>query len=85
MAGVSAVANPYYGNHQPGQVPAFIHSHNVDVMVSGGMGAGAISFFNQYGIEAATGAAGLVRDAVEAYLKGELSGGASCPGDHHHH
>lgn len=82
---VRTVANPYYGHHQPGQIPAFIHSQGVNVMVAGGMGAGAISYFGQLGIDVATGASGSVREAIERYQKGELNGGACCPGDHDHH
>lgn len=80
---VTSVANPCYGNHAPGQVPAFINSQGVNVMVSGGMGAGAISFFNQYGIGVATGAFGTVADAIEAYFDGALSADAVCSHDHH--
>ncbi len=79
---VNAVANPYYGNHRPGQVPAFIHDQQVNVLISGGIGAGAISFFQQYGIEVATGATGTVGQAIERYLNGELSADASCAGHH---
>ncbi len=85
---VETVANPYYGNHQPGQVPDFIHGQKADVMLSGGMGAGAVSFFNQYGIEVATGASGTVQEAVDLYLAGSLRGvQPCCPDDagHHHH
>lgn len=81
---VTTVVNPHYGNHQPGQVPAFIHRQGVDVMVSGGMGARAVQFFNQHGIQVATGASGTVREAIERYLRGELQGGACCSGEHDH-
>lgn len=85
---VNTIQNPYFGNHQPGQIPAFIHTQKVDVMLSGGMGGGAISFFSQYGIEVATGASGTVGQAVERYLAGSLSGTEPCcpdDGGHHHH
>jgi predicted Fe-Mo cluster-binding NifX family protein len=75
---VQLIKNPYFAQHQPGQVPAFIREHNADVMLSGGMGQRAIQFFAQYGIEAATGAAGTVRDSLEKYLGGQLSGAAPC-------
>ena len=75
---VKVINNPYYGNHQPGQVPGFIHQQNADVMLSGGMGGRAIQFFQQYGIQAATGATGTVRSALESYLGGELRGAAPC-------
>lgn len=75
---VQAVDNPYYGQHSPGAVPGFIHSQGVDVMLTGGMGRRAIGFFEQYGIEAVTGASGTVRHALERYLSGELRGVQPC-------
>jgi predicted Fe-Mo cluster-binding NifX family protein len=75
---VEVVDNPYFGAHQPGQVPGFIHQHEADVMLSGGMGGRAIQFFQQYGIQPATGANGTVRTALESYLGGELTGAAPC-------
>ncbi len=78
VAAVSAVDNPYYGSHQPGQVPAFISSHDVNVMLTGGMGRRAIVFFEQYGIQPVTGAAGTVRQSLERYLGGALQGAAPC-------
>jgi predicted Fe-Mo cluster-binding NifX family protein len=75
---VSAVENPCYGRHTPGQVPGFIKSHGADVMLAGGMGRRAIGFFQQYGIQAATGATGTVRHALEQYLGGELQGAEPC-------
>lgn len=78
VEGVRAVDNPYYGNHQPGQVPAFIHSLGANVMLTGGMGGRAITFFEQFNIHGVTGAAGTVRQSVERYLGGQLRGAAPC-------
>lgn len=75
---VQAISNPYYGHHQPGQVPGFIHDQGATVMLTGGMGRRAITFFQQYGIHAATGAAGTVRLALEQYLGGGLQGAEPC-------
>jgi predicted Fe-Mo cluster-binding NifX family protein len=75
---VNVVDNPYYGNHEPGQVPDFIHSLGANVMLTGGMGQRAIMFFQQYGIEAATGAFGTARQSLERYLGGQLRGAESC-------
>jgi len=75
---VRAVDNPYYGQHAPGQVPGFINSQGVNVMLTGGMGSRAVAFFEQYGIEAVTGAVGTVRHALEQYLNGVLRGAAPC-------
>ena len=75
---VQVVDNPFYNGHQPGQVPLFIKEHQADVMLSGGMGGRAIQFFQQFGIQTATGATGTARTALENYLGGELSGAAPC-------
>jgi predicted Fe-Mo cluster-binding NifX family protein len=75
---VRAVPNPYFGQHQPGQVPGFIHSQQVDVMLTGGMGGRAIAFFEQYGIQAATGASGTVRHALEQYVGHQLQEAEPC-------
>lgn len=81
---VREVDNPYYGNHQPGQVPAFIHSLEADVMLTGGMGGRAIMFFQQFGVEGVTGAYGTVRQSVERYLGGQLKGAAPCKESQEH-
>jgi len=75
---VRAVSNPYYNQHEPGQVPGFVHSQQVDVMLTGGMGRRAIAFFEQYGIQAATGASGTVRRALEQYVGHQLQGAEPC-------
>jgi predicted Fe-Mo cluster-binding NifX family protein len=75
---VQTIDNPYYRQHQPGQVPGFIRTQDADVMLSGGMGGRAVTFFQQYGIQPVTGAAGTVRQSVERYLSGELTGTAPC-------
>jgi predicted Fe-Mo cluster-binding NifX family protein len=52
-------------------------------MIAGGMGPRAIDFFNQFGIDVATGVQGKVKDVVEAYLRGEIQGIVAC--EHHGH
>jgi predicted Fe-Mo cluster-binding NifX family protein len=78
VTAINAVNNPYYGNHRPGQVPGFIDSHGVNVMLTGGMGHRAIMFFEQFGIQPVTGAAGTVRQSLERFLGGALEGAAPC-------
>lgn len=75
---VTAVENPFYRHHQPGQVPRFIREHGADVMLTGGMGRRAIALFEQYGIQAVTGAASTVRRSLEQYLGGGLQGAQPC-------
>jgi predicted Fe-Mo cluster-binding NifX family protein len=75
--------NPFFHSHQPGAVPSFIQSQNVDIMIAGGMGPRAIDLFNQFGIEVATGVQGQVKKLITAYLNGRISGVAPC--EHHGH
>ena len=75
---VEMIANPFYPNHEPGQIPEFIHSLGAQVMLAGGMGGRAVAFFRQYGVEPATGAAGTVRESLARYMDGGLSGAAPC-------
>ena len=75
---VREVDNPYYGHHQPGQVPALIDSLGADVMLTGGMGGRAIMSFQQLGIEGVTGAYGTAHQSLERYLGGELQGAEPC-------
>ncbi len=85
VTSVGEVDNPFYGHHQPGQVPGYIHSLGASVMLTGGMGQRAITFFQQYGIEGVTGAYGTVRQSVERYLGGQLHGAEPCKESQEHH
>jgi predicted Fe-Mo cluster-binding NifX family protein len=84
VRGIREVDNPYYGRHQPGQVPALINSLGANVMLTGGMGGRAIMFFEQFGIEGVTGAYGTVRQSVERYLGGGLKGASPCKESEEH-
>jgi predicted Fe-Mo cluster-binding NifX family protein len=75
---VRAIENPFFGQHQPGQVPGFIQSEGVDVMLTGGMGRRAIAFFQEFNIEPVTGAQGTVAQALEQYLGGALQEAEPC-------
>lgn len=55
---IKIVDNPYFNQHQPGMIPGFINSHEVDVMLSDGVGRRTISYFQQYDIQVASGATG---------------------------
>ncbi len=76
------VPNP---GHRPGFLPNFLADRGVEVIISGGMGGGAIDIFNQRGIEVIVGASGLASIAVENYLKGELKTTGSVCHEHSHH
>ena len=73
------VPNP---GHRPGFLPVFLYEQGVRVIISGGMGGGAVDIFHQKGIEVILGASGSAQKAVEHYLQGKLkSTGSIC---HHH-
>jgi predicted Fe-Mo cluster-binding NifX family protein len=48
------------------------------------MGRRAIALFEEYGIEAVSGAQGTVRHALESYLGGQLQGVEPCKEDYEH-
>lgn len=77
-----SVPNP---GHRPGFLPNFLNDLGVNVIISGGMGAGAIDIFNEKGIEVIVGARGLARAAAEQYLQGLLKSTGSVCHEHQHH
>jgi predicted Fe-Mo cluster-binding NifX family protein len=85
VSGVECLANPFLEGHQPGQIPQFVSEQRADVMLSGGMGARAIQFFAQFGIQAATGASGTVAEAVADYVDGRLLDAQPCADSEAHH
>ncbi|NOZ87193.1 MAG: P-loop NTPase [Deltaproteobacteria bacterium] len=84
VVGHEVAENPYYNGHEPGVVPEFIKNLGVDAILAGGMGPRAIQLFESFGIDAATGAAGIAGKVLEAYLSGELTGVVPCDHDHEH-
>ena len=73
-----SLPNPFAAEHQPGQIPQFLHEQGVDAVLSGGMGARAIDLFRRWGVDPVTGAQGSVRDSVELFLAGSLAESAPC-------
>ena len=77
---INSKENPYLGTHGPGIIPQFIKDNNADVMVSGGMGAKAIGYFNDFGIQAITGLTGNIEDNLPTILSGDTGNNTSCTG-----
>ncbi len=77
-----SVANP---GHRPGFLPNFLHDLGVNVIISGGMGGGAIDIFLSKKIEVVTGARGQSDRAVEDYLTGDLISDNSICHQHKHY
>lgn len=77
-----SVPNP---GHRRGFLPVFLSDMGVKVIISGGMGGGAIDIFNSKGIEVIVGASGDARAVAEAYIQGSLkSTGSVCHGHKSH-
>lgn len=65
---------------------AFLSERGVNVVLTGGIGAGAVSMLAQSGIEVVSGVSGDAKEAVEAYLGGKLSSaGSNCDSHEHEH
>ncbi|MCK9268319.1 MAG: NifB/NifX family molybdenum-iron cluster-binding protein [Alkaliphilus sp.] len=77
-----SVPNP---GHRRGFLPNFLNDMGVNVIISGGMGGGAIDIFNSKDIEVVVGASGDARAAAEAYLGGLLKSTGSVCHEHRYH
>lgn len=77
-----AISNP---GHKPGFLPNFLADLDVNVIISGGMGGGAVDIFNERNVEVIVGVSGDARTAVESYLKGFLKSTGSVCHEHKHH
>ncbi len=75
------VPNP---GHRPGFLPNFLADRGAKVIITGGMGGGAVEIFNERDVEVILGAQGDAREAVEAYLRGELQSTGSVCHEHEH-
>ena len=76
-----SVPNP---GHRPGFLPNYLADLGVQVIISGGMGGGAVDIFNERGVEVIVGVQGDATAAVESYLKGELVSTGSICHEHEH-
>lgn len=67
-----------------GALASLLGNENVDVLICGGIGAGAAEALSEQGIEVCAGQSGNTDAAVEAFLNGQLvDSGVNC--DHHSH
>ena len=75
------VPNP---GHKPGFLPNFLADNGAEVVISGGMGGGAVDIFNERNVEVIIGAVGEARENVEKYLAGQLESTGSVCHNHEH-
>jgi len=69
---VEVEENPSAMSHAAGQIPQYLKSRGVDVVIAMGMGFRARQWFEQLGIKVITGAQGKIKDIIDDYLKGKL-------------
>ena len=77
-----SIPNP---GHKPGFLPNFLNDMGVNVVISGGMGGGAVTIFNEKNIEVITGAKGSSEAVANSYLQGVLKSTGSICHEHQHH
>lgn len=65
----SSVPNP---GHKPGFLPKYLKEIGVTVIISGGMGGGAVDLFKENGIQVEIGALGESDAAAKAFIAGTL-------------
>jgi predicted Fe-Mo cluster-binding NifX family protein len=63
--------------HQPGYIPRFLHDMGVRCIITGGMGARAVQLFQELDMEAIAGIDGTVKETIEKFMNGVLTGGES--------
>lgn len=77
------IKNP---GHQPGFLPRYLKSLDVDCIIAGGMGQKALALFAENNIKPIVGVSEQVIQVIDDYLKGSLTSGASLcthPDGHH--
>ncbi len=77
----TSLANP---GHRPGFLPEYLYEQGVNVIISGGMGGGAVAIFESRGIEIVVGASGKAEDAAMRFISGELKSTESICDRHEH-
>lgn len=91
---VTVIDNTSHHKGGEGYPPELLAEHGVDVMLCQGLGRRAIQMFTDLGIDVCIGAAGTVRDTIQAFKADELQSadtGDACTrhafrgkGDHRH-
>ena len=79
------VDNPGAFAHQPGIVPMFLQSQQVDCIIAGGMGPRAQMMLESAGIKVILGITGRVEEVLESFINRTLTPGESlCDHPHEH-
>lgn len=70
--------------HKPGFLPRYLAEKDVNVIVSGGMGATAQELFARNNIDVIVGAKGKLDDVINDYINGSLQSTNSICREHQH-
>lgn len=81
VVSTTTLLNP---GHKPGFLPVYLDEQGVNVIIAGGMGAGAVDIFNARKINVITGAQGSIKEVIQNYLNGDLISSGSVCHEHQH-
>jgi predicted Fe-Mo cluster-binding NifX family protein len=70
--------------NQHGQLPGYLASHGVDVVIAGGMGDGAVQKLTSLNIQIITGINGSIDDVITSYINGSLKSSDAVCSEHEH-
>ena len=73
------------GNSGHGALATLLALEQIEVLICGGIGGGAINALGNAGIKVVGGAAGDVREVAEAFVAGTLQVRENFHCNHHHH
>ncbi|MBO5823232.1 MAG: dinitrogenase iron-molybdenum cofactor biosynthesis protein [Lentisphaeria bacterium] len=73
------------GSSGHGALAMVLAMEQIEVLICGGIGGGAINALRDVGIKVVGGASGDVREVAEAYVSGTLQVKADFHCNHHHH
>lgn len=68
--------------HDCGALPRLFAERQVEYVIAGGLGGGALANLNRAGVKVVAGIQGTAEDALERFLAGTLAGGDAVCGGH---
>ncbi len=72
ISDVESIPNPLADKHNEGDLPSFMKSKQVDIIITGGMGPKAQQYFSDFGIKPIIGLYGKIKDVLEEYLQKKI-------------
>ena len=64
--------NPFFNQHEQGEVPKFIAKEKANIIIAGGMGSKAIEWFEKLGVESITTKPKKIKNVLSDYFAGKL-------------